>query len=89
MAATQQLTVTANYGSGASNNVTADAAYSSSATGVATVSAAGLITAVAEGTTTVTVTYQGQTATHAVTVSDPISGLSVSPTSSALELDAE
>lgn len=87
MAATQQLTVTATFASGGSQNVTADASYESSAPGVATVSASGLITAVSEGSATVTATYRGQSGTCAVTVTDPIEGLSVAPASAALDIE--
>jgi len=88
MASTQQLTVTANFASGDSQDVTADASYESSAPGVATVSAAGLITAVAAGSATVTVTYGGQSGTCDVTVTDPVEGLSVSPTTTTLDVEA-
>lgn len=62
---TQQLTVTD------SNSLdrTATATYSSSTPAKATVSATGLVTAVAAGTSTITATYLGKTATCAVTVS--------------------
>lgn len=60
---TQQLTVT----SGATD-VTATATYLSSQPSVATVSAAGLVTAVAVGQSTVTVTYSGRSTTVLVTV---------------------
>jgi len=88
MASTQQLTVTANFASGDSQDVTADASYESSATGVATVSATGLITAVAAGSATVTATYGGQSGTCDVTVTDSVEGLSVSPTTAALDVEA-
>ena len=54
-----------------SNNIdqTANATFASSATGIATVSTAGLITAVAAGTANITASYGGFTATCAVTVS--------------------
>ena len=71
MATTQQLTVTCTYDDDSTEDVTADASYESSATGVATVSATGLVTAVAEGTATITATYEGLTDTSAITVSPP------------------
>jgi len=64
----QQLTVTATYSDASTVDVTAEASYESSNTSVATVSAAGLITGVAEGSATVTVSYQTETAEVSVTV---------------------
>lgn len=60
---TQQLTVE----SGATN-VTASATYTSSNASIATVSSSGLVTGVAAGSATITATYNGATATSAVTV---------------------
>lgn len=65
VAATQQLTVTDSNG----RDVTALATYSSSATSKATVNSAGLITAVATGSATITASYKTFTGTCAVTVS--------------------
>lgn len=87
MAATQQLTVTANYGSGKSVDVTESATYSSTNESVATVSATGLITAVGEGTATINVSYEGASGTCAVTVIDPLEGINVEPSSAVLELE--
>lgn len=70
MATTQQLTVTLHFDDESTQDVTAEATYESSATGVATVSEAGLITAVSEGSATITATYGAFTDTCAVTV-DP------------------
>jgi len=86
MAATQQLTVTANYGSGKTVDVTESATYSSTDESVATVSATGLITAVGEGTATINVSYEGASGTCAVTVTDPLEGIDVEPSSAVLEL---
>jgi len=70
---TQQLTVTATYSDDSTADVTAEASYESSDTSVATVSAAGLITGVAVGDATVTVTYLTETTTVSVTVGfDPM-----------------
>jgi len=70
---TQQLTVTATYSDASTVDVTAEASYESSDTSVATVSTGGLITAVAEGDATVTVTYDTKTTTVSVTVGfDPM-----------------
>lgn len=68
-AETQQLTVIAHYSNGATLDVTEDATYESGTPAAATVDAAGLITAVASGTSTVTATYMTQTDDCAVTVS--------------------
>lgn len=84
--ATQQLTVTATYASGP-RDVTSEATYESSAPSVATVSESGLVAAVGEGSATITVSYGGLTDTCAVTVTDPIEGLSVEPSSASLEVD--
>jgi hypothetical protein len=67
---TQQLTVTATYSDATTANVTATASYVSSVSSVATVSNAGLITAVAEGSATITVSYTegGVTKTDIVSV---------------------
>jgi len=54
---TQQLTVTATYSDESVADVTAEADYESSEPSVATVSDTGLITAVAEGSATVTASY--------------------------------
>lgn len=65
---TQQVTATATLGDGSTDDVTAVATYQSSDTAIATVSAAGLITAHAAGTATVTATYAGRSDTTTVTV---------------------
>lgn len=87
MASTQQLTVTANYASGATEDVTASASYSSSNDAVATVSTGGLITAVGEGSATITASFGGSSGTCSVTVTDPVAGLDVSPASAALDVE--
>lgn len=65
---TQQLTVIANYADGYAPNVTAAATYVSSDPTKATVSSAGLVTAVAAGETTVTVSFEGEEDTCVFTV---------------------
>ena len=65
--ATQQLTVTHTDPSGTETDVTAEADYVSSDEMAATVSG-GLITSVGAGATEVDVSYEGLTATVAVTV---------------------
>jgi Big-like domain-containing protein len=63
-----QLTATAHYSDGTTQDVTASATWQSSNGGIATVSASGAVTAVGSGTVTITVTYQGKSATFGVTI---------------------
>ncbi|GAH45858.1 unnamed protein product [marine sediment metagenome] len=65
----QQLTVTATYSDETMTDVTAEASYVSTDPLVATVSEAGLITAVAGGDATVTVSYTEDGITETTTVS--------------------
>jgi len=65
---TQQLTATAFYSNNSSGNVTNSASWSSSATGVATVSNAGVVTAVGSGTATITASFGGQSGNATVSV---------------------
>ena len=67
---TEQIEVTATYEDGETADVTADSrtTYATSDATKATVSASGLITPVAAGSATITVTHQGRTDTIAVTV---------------------
>jgi hypothetical protein len=71
--ATQQLLVTGRFNNATTGNVTADSTFVSSSTSVATVSATGVVTAIAEGDTTITATHTatGQTSTATVSVSIP------------------
>ncbi|MEW6047471.1 MAG: S-layer homology domain-containing protein, partial [Bacillota bacterium] len=66
---TAQLAVAAKYSDGSSVDVTARATYVTSNPQVATVSGQGVVTAVAPGQATITVSYQGKEATTRVTVS--------------------
>ncbi|HTC94526.1 MAG TPA: Ig-like domain-containing protein [Terriglobales bacterium] len=68
-AATQQLTVTAQYSDGSTQNVTGNTSYSSSNTGAATVSATGLVTTGSGGSATITAAFNSKSATAGVTVS--------------------
>jgi len=63
-----QLTATATMSDGSTSDITNTASYSSSNTYVATVSPTGLITCLAQGTATITVTDSGLTANVPVTV---------------------
>jgi len=71
---TAQLAITATYSDNSTANVTADSTYVSNNVTVATVSTGGLITAVGEGSTNVTVSYTEAgieaTATVSVTVTE-------------------
>ena len=84
--ATQQLTPTVSPNNATNKTVS----YSSNATNVATVSSSGLITAVAAGNATITVTTQdgSKTATCAVTVTAPVavSGVSLNKNSTSIEV---
>jgi len=76
IAATAQITVSATINPGEGyepieKDVTENSTYESSDDEVATVSADGLVTAVGEGTATITVTYAGATEEVEVTVVDP------------------
>lgn len=64
---TLQLTATASFSNGTQQNVNATASWTSSSPSTAGV-AAGLVTGNAAGSTTITATYQGQSATRQVTV---------------------
>lgn len=66
---TTQLTVTTEDADGSVRTVTADASYVSSDPTKATVSASGLVSFVATGSATITVSYAGRTDTVAITVS--------------------
>jgi uncharacterized protein YjdB len=85
--ATQQLTPTVNPATATNKSVT----YSSSNTGVATVNASGLVTAIAAGSSTITITTQdgAKTATCAVTVNATnvsVTSVSLSPGSVSLAI---
>jgi hypothetical protein len=67
-AATAQLTVTADLVTVADADVTSDSTFESSDTDVATVDETGLVTAVADGTATITARYRDESDTVTVTV---------------------
>ncbi|AEG14452.1 Ig domain protein group 2 domain protein [Desulfofundulus kuznetsovii DSM 6115] len=85
---TQQLSVVMRYSDGSTQDVTNQADYSIDNSTVATVSAAGLVTAVAPGTATITVTCQDKTATVPVTVTNPVVVESISVDPAALSMVA-
>lgn len=70
-AATQQITATATFADAGTVVVTADprCTYATSDATKATVNAAGLVTAVATGTATITASFQGRTDTLVLTIS--------------------
>jgi hypothetical protein len=65
---TSQLSANAAFSNGTTQSVTSLAAWQSSNTGVVNVSSSGLLTAVGNGSATVTATYQGISGTAQVTV---------------------
>ncbi len=85
--ATAQLTTTGTYSDGSTQTLTSGVTYASGNTAAVTVNAAGLVTAVAAGSATITATYQSQTATVNITVTAPAAG-SLALTSSATNLAA-
>lgn len=86
--ATQQLTATLAMSDGTNQDVTATATWSSSDETVATVSAGGLVTAVAEGSATITATAQGQSDTCMITVPAPVAeGMTVEPATAEVPVD--
>ncbi len=66
--ATQQFTATGTYSDGSTGNVTATVTWTSSAPAVATINAAGLATAVAQGSSTITATLSGVSGMTTLTV---------------------
>jgi len=83
--ATQQFTATAAQSDGTSIDVTAQAAWKSSNTSVATVNSRGLASALGPGTTTITATSGSTAGSTTLTVtSATLSSLSVSPTNPAV-----
>jgi RHS repeat-associated protein/uncharacterized repeat protein (TIGR01451 family) len=73
-AQTVQLTATAIYSDNSTQDVTAQAVWTTSATAVATVGTTGFVTAVAEGTATITASFNGTSglATITVAVAEPL-----------------
>ncbi len=67
---TQQFTLTGSYNDESSRDVTVEATWSSSDPAVATVSAAGIATPVHAGTTTITATLEGHSASSTLTVTN-------------------
>jgi uncharacterized protein YjdB len=88
--ATQQLTVTANFADGSSQNVTSNASttYSSTNTAVATVNATGLVKVFSNGSSTITASYGGFSGNATVTASNiqppVLTGVTLAPASFSL-----
>ena len=64
--ATAQFTATATMADGSTQDVTNQAAWSSSDSSIATVSSSGMVTGVAAGSVTVAATYQSVSASDAI-----------------------
>jgi uncharacterized protein YjdB len=78
--AARQLTATATYSNGTTADVTATATYLSATPASATVGAAGLVTGVAAGSSVVTASFGGKTATTTATVGNAtLSSIAVTP----------
>lgn len=83
--ATQQFTATAVFTDNTTRNVTALATWSSSSNSVAVVANSGATigraTALAEGTSTITATYEGMSGTSLLTVASSVQSVTVTPAS--------
>lgn len=66
---TVQLVATATMDDGSTRDLSSTVSWSSASTNKATIDAAGLVTSVAAGTSVITATFGGKTATKTVTVS--------------------
>ncbi len=79
---TQQLAVTGTFSDGSTQDVTATAAWTVSSTSTISVNNAGLVTAVANGTATVTATVGSVSGSDAITVTSPtLASIAVTPAS--------
>src|SRR5437773_1614005 len=82
---TRQFTATGTYSDNSTQDLTAQVAWSSSNTGVATIDSAGLATSVAAGTTTITATMGGVSGSTTPTVTAAsLSTIAVIPTASSI-----
>jgi trimeric autotransporter adhesin len=76
----QQFTATGNYADGSSADLTTLVTWASSSSGVATISASGLATAVTAGTTNISASFAGVSASTGLTVTAPtIVSIAVTP----------
>jgi 6-phosphogluconolactonase (cycloisomerase 2 family) len=86
LGATQQLSATGSFSNGTTQPL-AGVQWSSSNTAVATVSSAGLLTAVAQGSSVITAAFGSATATVNVTVGPPVlASVSITPANATLAL---
>ena len=89
-AASQQFTATGTYSDGSTQNITSQATWRSSNTGVATVTAGGLATGVSAGTTTISAALAGVTNSTVLTVLTPttLTSIAVTPANPAILVGA-
>jgi uncharacterized protein YjdB len=88
---TQALTVTGSYSNATTAPITTGVTFASSATSVATVTGAGVVTAVAGGNATITATTGGRTATSLITVTPAaptLSSIAITPATVSLVVAA-
>jgi uncharacterized protein YjdB len=90
--ATQQFTATGTYSDGTTSNLTASVTWASSSTAAATINAAGLATAVAAGSTTITATDGAISGTTMLTVTAApppvITSIAVTPANASIAAGA-
>jgi uncharacterized protein YjdB len=77
--ATQQFTATGSFSDGSTKNLTSVSNWLSSSGAVATINSAGLATAVAPGTTTITASSGGVTGSTTLTVANALVSIAVTP----------
>jgi hypothetical protein len=80
LGATQQFTATGQFKNGSTENLTAAVTWRSSATGVATINAAGLVSAVALGLTKITATLNSISGSTNLYVTPQLLSIAVTPT---------
>jgi hypothetical protein len=83
---TLQLSAFAHYNDGTSSDVTSSAAWTSSATSVASISGAGLLTPIAAGSVNVQASYDEMTGSANVSVTDNLVSLSISTGANAVNV---
>ena len=86
---TQQLTATANYDNGSTQNLTNSVAWSSSANAIATVSLTGLLSSVGQGNATITAISGSVSSTFAITVGPPVLlSIAISPSPMTVDMSS-
>lgn len=81
----EQLTATANFSDGTTQNFTPSATWTSSGPAIANVNAQGVVTGISMGTAQLSVVYQGLTGTASITVGPPaLLSITVNPAQSSL-----